>query len=57
MNTAGSFIFTQPVAGALSDHWGRRPVMSGFAGGGMLLTVPIMRSSAGRVIRGSPSCS
>ncbi|MFK0251874.1 MFS transporter [Amycolatopsis azurea] len=36
------FIFLQPVAGALSDRFGRRPVMFGFSVGGMLLTVPIM---------------
>ncbi|OXM58910.1 alpha-ketoglutarate transporter [Amycolatopsis thailandensis] len=36
------FIFMQPVAGALSDRFGRRPVMFGFSVGGMLLTVPIM---------------
>ncbi|OKK01656.1 MFS transporter [Amycolatopsis sp. CB00013] len=36
------FIFLQPAAGALSDRWGRRPVMFGFSVGGMLLTVPIM---------------
>lgn len=32
----------QPVAGHLSDRFGRRPVMFFFAVGGMVITVPIM---------------
>ncbi|BBC31464.1 Alpha-ketoglutarate permease [Streptomyces graminofaciens] len=36
------YMLLQPVAGHLSDRVGRRPVMFGFAIGGMVLTVPIM---------------
>ncbi|MGY0055482.1 MFS transporter [Streptomyces sp. LZ34] len=36
------YMLLQPVAGALSDRIGRRPVMFGFSVCGMLLTVPIM---------------
>ncbi|MGA5360333.1 MFS transporter [Streptomyces purpurascens] len=36
------YMLLQPVAGHLSDRFGRRPVMFVFSAGGMLLTVPIM---------------
>ncbi|MFI5550207.1 MFS transporter [Streptomyces sp. NPDC051738] len=36
------YMLLQPVAGALSDRYGRRPVMFVFSLGGMALTVPIM---------------
>ncbi|SDP22540.1 MFS transporter, MHS family, alpha-ketoglutarate permease [Streptomyces sp. cf386] len=36
------YMLLQPVAGALSDRFGRRPVMFVFSLGGMALTVPIM---------------
>ncbi|MDW6057307.1 MFS transporter [Streptomyces sp. FXJ1.4098] len=36
------YMLLQPVAGALSDRVGRRPVMFVFSVGGMLLTVPVM---------------
>ncbi|MCD9879732.1 MFS transporter [Streptomyces guryensis] len=36
------YMLLQPVAGALSDRFGRRPVMFVFSVSGMLLTVPIM---------------
>lgn len=36
------FMVLQPFTGHLSDRIGRRKVMTGFAGGGVLLTVPLM---------------
>ncbi|USX53939.1 MFS transporter [Lentzea sp. HUAS12] len=36
------FMFLQPAAGAISDRYGRRPVMLGFSVAGILLTVPIL---------------
>ncbi|MDX3659592.1 MFS transporter [Streptomyces sp. ID05-26A] len=36
------FMLLQPMAGALSDRVGRRPVMLGFSISGLLLTVPIL---------------
>ncbi|MEU5108723.1 MFS transporter [Streptomyces sp. NPDC021354] len=36
------YMLLQPVAGALSDRVGRRPVMFVFSVGGMVLTVPVM---------------
>jgi MHS family alpha-ketoglutarate permease-like MFS transporter len=36
------FMLLQPLFGALSDRWGRKPLLIGFGIGGMLLTVPIL---------------
>ena len=38
------FMLLQPVAGALSDRVGRRPLMIGFGIAGLLLTYPILRT-------------
>ncbi len=35
------FMLLQPAAGALSDRWGRKPLMVGFGFAGLLLTYPI----------------
>ncbi|GLZ39754.1 MFS transporter [Actinokineospora sp. NBRC 105648] len=41
------FVVLQPVAGALSDRIGRRPLLLGFGVAGTLLTVPLLSTLAG----------
>jgi MHS family alpha-ketoglutarate permease-like MFS transporter len=38
------FMLLQPVAGALSDRIGRKPMMAGFGIGGLIFTWPILRT-------------
>ncbi|NYI06002.1 MFS transporter [Allostreptomyces psammosilenae] len=41
------FALLQPLAGALSDRVGRRPLLIAFAGGSALLTVPLLAALTG----------